>query len=202
VLGVDHHGVIDRQRLGPSVTVSLPPGPHGDIGYLLKYPVSPLPPEQRYQLLISEFQPSIPERRIQKERRFRPEWLKDVRYSNWLFYTQYAGGGAICKQCILAKLSAGRGSIRSRIDQAASASAPFTTRKNFVAIASRHMESVAHKDAVVLNNEFKQSFEKGVNDVKISTVSQITIEHNCATMKSVVDSSYVSCKTRFSVTRG
>jgi hypothetical protein len=195
VIGVEGEDIgdvdVDQQPGEPSVTTNLTPSllPANDIGFLLASVHGALVPSDRYRLLISKFQPPIPEAEAVKNsdgRRFRPEWLVDARYSSWLFYTQYGGGGAICKQCILSISSAGEYSLRGRADRAAFITAPFTTWKNFTKIASGHMESVAHKDAVLLNDEFKESFEKGGIDTKLSAVSEMMRKRNRAVMTSIV----------------
>ena len=115
------------------------------IGQLLQNH-STIPDADRYRLLTSDGPKNVVILNTvrQERRRFLKTWLDDVRFCNWLVYTQIFGGGGLCKICVLmqARLK------RVTLENAAFVKRPCTDFKKFIEKAVAHRDTNHHNQAV------------------------------------------------------
>ena len=95
----------------------------------------------------------------QERRRFLKTWLDDVRFCNWLVYTQISVGGGLCKICVLMQARLKHGTL----ENAAFVKRPCTDFQKFIEKAVAHQNTNHHNQAVSEAKSFVESMETGGN---------------------------------------
>ena len=129
-----------------------------DLGYVVEIH-SQITVDERYRLLTSEGPQNVLllDTIRQNRRKFLKSWLQDHRFSNWLVYTQYSGGGGLCKTCILMQAHLTRGSLAN----AAFVKRPCIDFKKFIEKALSHRDAAYHREATLAAKDFIGSMESG-----------------------------------------